>query len=559
MPRKKIPVAVADFETNPFEKGELHYEPFVVGYFDGSTLEIFWGDGPACCRWLIKKSKEKPGIIFMHNGGNFDFHFLLEYLPTEACEFFTVGKRIVRIKTPWGAEFRDSYAIIPKPQAAFVDGKTEIKYWKFKKRHREKYRAEIIAYLKDDLRGLFNGVAGFIDRFPLTLTLASSIFKLMRTDFGIDPPRMDKNFDSRFRPYFFGGRVQFFQLGRCAGTHHLVDVNSMYPAAMTNKHWFGPCARVTSTLPKTGLEQCLLEIDCLSLGVFPVRQADGGVDFPCQEGRFQVSGWELAYGLESGRVADLKVRYCFHPSDRRDFSKFVHHFYAGKNAARASGDTAEEFFMKIGLNTGFGKYAIQPMRFREIFVCEFGELPETPDDYEWTVEDLQWDDQGRGLAFYSRNSYREGIDQFVNVATAASITGCARAMLLRAMDQCEGVKYVDTDSICAEKIHGLRLSHDLGEWKREMTFPGRKPFASEAAPGDSFYIAGKKLYAGHGRTPEGKWKWKKACKGINLPAKAIISVALGKEQKATSKAPVFSVFSEPRFVRRTIRRADQMK
>lgn len=574
-PQKLPEFAVADFETNPFEPGVLHYEPFVVGYYDGKVLEIFWGTGPECCAWIIKKSKKHPGIIYWHNGGNFDLHFLLEYLPCSECEFFTIGKRIVEIKTPWGALMRDSYAIIPKPQAAFVDGKTPIKYWKFKPQHREKYRKEIISYLKDDLRGLYNGVQGFIARFPLCLTLASSIFKLMKTDFGIDPPRMDSGFDSRFRPFFFGGRVQFFQLGRCVGPHHLVDVNSMYPAAMTQKHWFGPCSKITSKLPMTGMEQCLFEVECLSLGVFPERQENGAVEFPCKEGRFQCTGWELAYGLESGRVADLRVIYCYHPAEKKDFQNFVHFFYEGKNAARAAGDTAEEFFMKIGLNCGYGKYAIQPMRFKEIHVCEYGELPHTKDGFAWTAEHLQWDDPERGLSFYSRDSYREGIDQFVNVATAASITGCARAMLLRAMDQCEGVKYCDTDSILAEDISKLQLSDRLGEWKHEMTFEGTLPFVSEARPGNSIYLAGKKLYAGFSAVKfkkdmdkiknmkpgfsEIKYAgWKTASKGVNLPPKSIIAVSLGHERTMTSKAPTFSVFSPTKFVRRKIRRADMM-
>lgn len=575
MPRSaksKIPWAVADFETNPFEPGVLIYEPFVVGYFNGTVLEIFWGTGRECCLWLIAKSKKYPGIIFLHNGGNFDMHLMLEYLPCNECEFFTIGKRIVQLKTPWGAEFRDSYAIIPKPQAAFVDGKTPIDYMKFRPQVRERHRTEIISYLKDDLRGLYNGVEGFIKRFPLCLTLASSIFKLMKTDFGIKPVRMDAGFDSRFRPYFFGGRVQFFQLGRCIGPHHLIDVNSMYPAAMTKPHWSGPCSKVTSVLPKTGLEQCLLDVTCLSLGVFPLRKENGGIDFPCAEGRYLVTGWELAYGLESGRVSDLEVKYCFHPESRTDFSPFVHHFYNGKVAAKLAGDSAEEFFMKIGLNTGFGKYAIDPTRYREVHVSEFGEMPETPVGYDWSPEELQWDDPDRGLSFWARKSYQEGIDQFVNVATAASITGCARAMLLRAMDQCEGVKYCDTDSIVAESIAGLPLSNDLGEWKHEETWPGTQPYVSPARPGNSFYIAGKKLYAGFSpkrylkdleNNKKGKNLikhpgWKKACKGVDLPPKLIVNVAMGKEQTVTSKAPTFSVFSETRFVRRKIRRADKM-
>lgn len=555
MPRKQTEIAVADFETNPFAPGVLVYEPFCVGFAIRNLVEVFWGTAKACVEWLIKKSKQYGRIIiYLHNGGNFDIHLMLEYLPVAACEFFTIGKRIVQLKLPWGAELRDSFAIIPKPLRSTAAGKKEISYWKFKPEHRERYKLEILAYLRVDLSSLLATVRGYIERFPLSLTLASSIFKLMKTDFGIDPPRMPEKFDAIFRPFFFGGRVQFFQLGRCEGTHHLVDVNSMYPAAMTNKHWFGGCKQVTGKLPTRNFEQCLFEIDGLSLGVFPVRQKDGSIDFPCTEGRFQCTGWELAYGLESGRVVVDKVRYCFEPAQTLDFGNFVQHFYEGKNAAKKAGDTAEEFFFKIALNSGYGKYALQPKRFKEVVVTEYGEAPPEIIGVEWALE---WDDESRGLSFWSRSSYREGIDQYVNVATAASITGCARAMLLRAMDQCDGVKYVDTDSICAENIDKLQLSDRLGEWKHELTFLGSRAYLSEAYPGNSFYIAGKKLYAGYGRDRKGKGKWKTASKGVQLKPRQIISVALGHQVTAVSKAPTFSVFSERHFVRRRITRADK--
>lgn len=570
MPRKeKPPVAVADFETNPFEPGELCYEPFTGGWFDGKVLETIWHDNPENCgefvsKWLIKKSKQRPGIIYLHNGGNFDIHLMLEWLPYWACEFFCIGKRIVQLKTPWGAEFRDSYAIIPKPLRATVAGKKEMAYWKLKPRHREKYRAEITEYLQQDLRSLHETVELWLKKFPPALTLASSIFKLMKRDYGINPERMPPKFDAMFRPFFFGGRVEFFELGRCPGVHHLVDVNSMYPAAMMQKHWWGGCRTVTAKFPTRNFEQCFFEFDGLSLGALPVRQEDGSIEFPCAEGRYQCTGWEMAYGLESGRIVVDQLRYCFEPMATKDFSAFVRPFYEGKNAAKIAGDKGEEFLLKIGLNSGYGIYALQPQRYREIVCLPYPEEPallkkETEQERTTGIKvwEMQWHDEERGLRFFSRPSYREGIDKFVNVATAASITGCARTMLLRAMDQCEGVKYVDTDSICAENIDKLSLSDRLGEWKHELTFIGSRAYASEAYPGNSFYIAGKKLYAGYGRNLKGEGKWKTASKGVQLKPRQIIAVANGHRVTATSKAPTFSVFSERHFVRRTITRADR--
>lgn len=558
-------IAVADFETDPFKMGrglaDDPIEPFCVGFFDGKILETFWGTAKECCLWLIEKSKKHRGIIFMHNGGNFDFHFLLEWLPVENCKFFTIGKRIVEIVTPWGAKFRDSFAIIPKALGAYAKEKIDYRIFERGVRDLPAHRRKILTYLVSDLRNLFDMVMGFIRRFPLTRTLASAVFKLMKTDFGIDPPRVTPSFDATFRPYFFGGRVQFWKLGRCAGRHSMIDINSAYPHAMTFPHWFGAGGQVLSTFPKKNTEQCFFEVDCLSLGALPWRNAQGGVDFPEREGRYQCSGWELLAGLELGRIADLKIRLCYQPAETKDFGRFVRFFYDAKNRAKISGDTAEEFFNKIGLNSGYGIYALQPRRYQEIAVCAFADKPErTPAQVKAGVEwHPKYDDPQRGLSFYARNSYREGIDKFVNVATAASITGCVRAQLLRAIDSCDGVVYTDTDSICAADVSSLPLSSDLGQWKLEKIFPGTKPFASPARPGNSFYVAGKKLYAGFGTDPKGKSEWKTASKGVNLAPKQIVAVALGKVKQTTSRAPTYSVFTPPRFVRRTVRRADQMK
>ena len=180
-------IATGDLETDPFAPGRLEINPFVAGYFDGKLIEIFWGDD--CIPRYIKFLKKlKPGtIVYFHNGGNFDFHFLLEFLPVADCKFFCIGKRIVQLKLPWGVELRDSYAIIPKRLAAFA--KDSFDYTHLEKKVRAKYKAEIIAYLKSDLRNLHKMVKGFLERFPAKLTLASSVYEVMKKRFDYEQGR----------------------------------------------------------------------------------------------------------------------------------------------------------------------------------------------------------------------------------------------------------------------------------------------------------------------------------------------------------------------------------
>src|SRR5581483_1559437 len=184
-PKDEVKIAVGDLETDPFAPGRIEINPFVAGFWDGKNMEIFWGHD--CCKKFVQHVKKLKGkwVIYFHNGGNFDFHFLLEFLPVEDCEFMLIGKRIVQIKLPWGVELRDSFAIIPKKLAAYE--KEETDYSHFEKPVREKYKNDIISYLKSDLRNLMDMVLGFFKRFPNKLTLASSVFELMKTDFDYDP------------------------------------------------------------------------------------------------------------------------------------------------------------------------------------------------------------------------------------------------------------------------------------------------------------------------------------------------------------------------------------
>ncbi len=567
--KEALSVGVGDIETDPFAPGRLEINPFVAGYFDGKRKQIWWG--PDCIEKMVAAFKKARGIIYFHNGGNFDFHFLLEFLPVADCEWLCMGKRIVRIKLPWGLELRDSFAIIPKKLAAY--DKQEIDYKKFEANVREKHRDEIVSYLKSDLENLFNMVGGFLARFPAEVTLASSVFKLMKKEYDYNPGRSSREFDEKFRPFFFGGRVQFFELGAIQGRYHVVDINSAYPHSMTKPHWFGFSGEACVGMPKRYREQSLYVVDCLAQGCFPERQKTGGVEFPHKRGRFNVTGWELIAAKELGLVEDLKILVCYTPTQVLDIGKFAKTLYGKKLAAKKAGDKEEEFFNKIAVNAGYGKLALNPTRFSEVRVMPLFEEPEYVNEKGRPIKRAKaekegqtlwencWDDKDRGLSFWKRSSYKEGIDKFVNVATAASITGYVRSFLMRSMAVTGGAVYCDTDSLVLKSVKGLKLSDRLGDWKLELTVDSGKKGTDDKGKvkQSGLWLAGKKLYAAFGQEPGGKWKWKIASKGVKLTPERIISIALGNTETMTFDAPTFSLFSRPKFVTREVNRADKRK
>jgi hypothetical protein len=133
---------------------------------------------------------------------------------------------------------------------------------------------------------------------------------------------------------------------------------------------------------------------------------------------------------------------------------------------------------------------------------------------------------------------------FLNVATAASITGQVRAKLWRAICDCDTPIYCDTDSIMC-KGADFPISKELGEWKDEGT-------------AHDLWIAGKKLYVARGdfgtdkRTGK-RLKEKIASKGCKLTAKQIIDVVSGKTVTYHPDAPTYSMHHKPVFIDRNIK------
>jgi hypothetical protein len=560
---KSVSFAVGDLETDPFKEGRLEINPFCAGFFDGKTKETWWGED--CAKKFVDRLKKFDGVCFFHNGGNFDFHFLLEFLPVNECEFLCMGKRIVRIKLPWGAELRDSFAIIPKKLAAFA--KDEVDYTKFEKDVREKHRVEILKYLRSDLENLYNMVQGYIKRFPLKVTLASSVYEMMKKEYDYNPGRSGESYDGKFRPFFYGGRVELWKQGEVKGKFHIVDINSAYPYAMTFQHWFGFAGEAVSDIPRKKMEQCLYVVECKAQGCFPFREKDGRINFPTKEGRFWVTGWELKAAQDLRLVKDLKVLVCYVPKEVKDIKTFSETLYGKKLAAKKAGDTEEEFFNKIAVNCGYGKLAFNPMRFSEVKVTTIYDKPDYLGENGKVISEAKaekqgqnlwencWDDKDRGLSFWKRKSYKEGIDKFVNVATAASITGFVRSMLLRAKQKAGGAVYCDTDSLILENIKHINFGEQLGQWKLELTCDSSIKKGQRAAitekPG--LWIGGKKLYCAFGITPDGKWKWKDASKGVKFSPDRIKSIAMGKTETKIFLAPTYSLFSKPKFVTREIK------
>lgn len=559
MSRKRV-VWTCDAETDPFRPGRIPI-PFDFSFFDGSNHHEFYG--PECVANAVAyvESLNRELLIFAHNGGKFDFHFLLPFIGDDV-ELFVVNGRILKLK--WGKiEFRDSYAIIPA--ALKVSGrKKEIAYWKLEKSEieltpselsefhslggsgspREFFRAEITEYRRQDNVALHEWVTRFISDYGLGLTIANRAFSELKK-LGITPQEGNAEFDAIFRNYYYGGRVQCFETGiieRPGIT--CIDIKSAYPFAMLSSHFWGYSFIESKVAPKNRERCCasFFTVDATSRGAFPIRTKTG-ISFPVGRNIFNVTGWEYLAAIETGTADIHSIKKCLVPYDTQSFRPFVEKFYALKESAEKAGDASGRLFAKIFLNSAYGRFAINPEKFRTHLLLPIGESPEEHDAKEvkenpkyicrnWSLVNI-FDDAG--FCLYEAPADPEEM-RYYNVATAASVTGYVRAYLWRAIQRVKNPLYCDTDSIICENIGNLETGKTLGAWDIEKT-------------GNRIDICGKKLYCFH--TADGAYKI--ASKGVKLNHLEIERIAKGEIVHWSNAAPSFSLKTGTHFVQRNVK------
>jgi len=533
-------VAVGDFETDPFKFGRVP-KPFVCGLMY-STPEVenfyikFWGDD--CVAQLLSylSSLKFPLRIYFHNGGKFDFFFFLKHIENPVR---IIHGRIVKARIGIH-EFRDSWAILPMPLRGYK--KDSIDYSLMERETRNENMDVICDYLYHDCLYLFDLVSAFNVRFGPRLTIAGTAQKELRK---YHPQfNQTEDHDAKFRPFYFGGRVECFESGVIKGDWKIYDVNSMYPFVMRNCHHPLGGSYVTPHAPSLDKDGWIsgfpghmyfIVVSGINRGALPQRVKDnnGGLSFTVPSGTFHTTSHELRLALSLGLFDVHAIIECWIPRQTQSFTQFVDYFVAEKIAAKKSGDKISETFSKLILNSAYGRFGINPFDFYDYQIQHDGE--ETPigfSPYEKNPDYTLW----RKQVNYPKETEPENPARgFEDVAIAASITSAARAVLMLAIVQANRPVYCDTDSlICQGMGSSCKLSStDLGAWK----FEGK---------GNSIAIAGKKLYA----LFDGTTEVKSASKGVKLSGLEIVEVARGETVLWENDAPNFSLLGGVRFVSR---------
>lgn len=552
-----VNIAVLDLETDPFEYGVV-VQPFLAGFYDGTRIVSYWGDD--CIKRLVGflKSETEPWVIYAHNGGRFDFFYFLDYL--SSGDMRIINGRIVQARIG-DHELRDSFAIMPFPLADYA--KDSIDYSLMHASRREAAKPEILKYFKKDLTSLYELVCAFLQEFGDKLTIGSASMGELKKRHKFDSG--GKDYDEKFRTdFYYGGRNQVFKGGIIEGDIRVYDVNSMYPHAMSD--CLHPVGTIHSVSKRVESSSVFVVAEGHNFGAFPSRRKDHSLDFTVPFGVFSCTIHEWRAALETNTFKPTKIIKSYTWNNRATFDEFVSHFYHAKAKAKSEQDKIHELFYKYVLNSAYGKFAQNPDNYSDWFITAYDERP------------ANWHECGKGCTELCTKLWRPAyifelkyiiwkrpIERLVwyNIATGASITGAARATLLKGICETREPLYCDTDSIICRgtshvKVHDTRL----GFWDLEAT-------------GSMASICGKKLYAIFDKNIErvtakfAKKKKapeifdstfgrlavvKKAHKGARLTGEEILRIAQGETITAENPVPSFKWDGTASFTRREIKR-----
>lgn len=510
------PIYTADLETDPFQY-KRRPKPFAGGVYTGTEYFDVWhtqGGDKVVDDLMAIWRRLKPGLIYIHNGGKFDLFFMFKHIATEK-PIMIINGRIVRcyVKCETGYhEVRDSYAIMPFALEKYQ--KTKIDYKLFERGVRGKHKEKIRAYQKDDCVYLHELVSDFVDRFGPNLTIGGTAMKELKKlhDFEVLDFETDQSIRKRF---YYGGRVQCFEKGILkpkGDAFRVYDINQSYPNAM--KNFLHPISAPYYSPRDITDESYFLTVVGISHGCFPVREKMG-VNFPTGFGRFHVTIHEYLAAMELGlfELADIEEIIDFPVA--ATFAEFVDKFHGLRKKAQMEKDERGSLFYKGVGTSAYGKFA---------------QSPENYFDYKLTASNIDIRDTGfercELIEFADMLLWRKPSDddRRYNVATGASITGAARAVLMRGLHSSTRPIYCDTDSVICESFGEEIDDTKIGAWKFEKD-------------GDKLAIAGKKMYA----LFKGNEVVKLASKGVRISGQDMLRAAKGETVTYYKDAPTYNM------------------
>lgn len=460
---------------NTFDIETEDWDKFVCGAIhDARGTRIFWDE-----RRFLRELLSREGTYWAHNGGRFDFLWVLDAVARfspEAELILTVSGGSVISAHPIGTKLflKDSFRLMPIPLAKIGEyiGRPKLEtglqcrcgedcggYCSIRRRGMTcAERRKLEEYLRVDAEVLAAGLERWCSELtalgvPVSevSTIGGAAWKSASAMLGLPAARWTRCAYLFARGGYYGGRCEVGRLR--APRIERYDRVSAYPHAMTLELPAGEFELSTDIYP-AGIYRAEVYVPELPLPPLPVRLSER-VIYP--HGTFSGiwTGIELIYAVSCG----VKIRRVTEGMVWREYSPilrpWIEKIWAKRANAIARGNKAESTLYKLLANSLSGRFALSP----QMDIVKFS--PAQPDD--------DWAPVGRSDYVWSKRGGRIDYGGSRHVQMAAVITARARIALHQAI---MGVGpdswiYSDTDSVISTRSMPKGVGEDLGLWKYE--------------------------------------------------------------------------------------------
>jgi hypothetical protein len=285
------------------------------------------------------------------------------------------------------------------------------------------------------------------------------------------------------RECYHGGRTEMWRKGRFENIPY-IDVNSMYPAEMLKNRFPTKLVSVEefkTPIPFNSELQSRIEgyldqnyLLCMIVKikteepVFP-KKHDGKTVFPVGTYTTGLCTPEIIYAIENNLIVEVLAISVY--ESEKIFEAFVDFFYKLRLQYKKQGLSALEMFVKIILNSLYGKFG--QMETEQVEMPDF-DKDLIPKEFGTAILEGKQIDIMQGKAFLN---YRQGNADNAFVAIAAHVTAYARMNLWKIIEAVgrKEVLYMDTDSLhLTQKGYKRALelgfidSKELGKFKLEF-------------------------------------------------------------------------------------------
>lgn len=479
--QKKKPLLFVDIETRAIGRGEATERDFLQGAFiDQYSEDVTFFNSLEEWMNIIFQRKYACHIWYAHNGGEFDYKFLIPYLNQKVAESADMdyeriddeenvgpvsympmqagnGGRVIGFKIKKGKqtiELRDSFALVPTSLKKFGESiGNDIPQKQDFDHETTDYDPQNIEhqdYLRHDVLTLRASLVKFLSileehyHVAPAWTVPSTAMRGWRATIPEDHGfwRQRQEVDALVRKAYFGGLVFARTVARQYDAA-AIDVNSMYPYVM-RKYGVPTGTGVHVRERHTGFYgfyTCRVHADenKVKFRAIPSRDETGALLWPVGDFDTTLSSVDIDLGLELGYEIEIIEGFEW-PRCERIFDQFVN---TCERLRRDHKGTAIELAAKLLQNGLYGKFGSRFLMQKTVVSNK-----QPGPQYHPLIDEKTGE---------SNNTIWQGPEildaAYIQPHWAAWITSNARATLVRMALQIgvQNVYYGDTDSITADR------------------------------------------------------------------------------------------------------------